>query len=81
MLGFQIYVDWQEKTYMAGVLATGGHDSMSALKDFDFLLESVMPHKYFSLFLVKHDEQCEQSDLLYPYIIMIRKVKFVLSQK
>jgi hypothetical protein len=52
MLGFQIYVDWQEKTYMAGVLATEGQDNMHALKDFDFLLESVMPHKYFSLYLI-----------------------------
>ena len=57
IVGFQVYVDRQEKTYLVKVLATDGQSSLHALQDFDYLLESVTPHKCFSLFLEEKDKK------------------------
>lgn len=67
------------------MLATGGQSNLTALQDFDFLLESVTPHKCFSLFLEERDKKNEEinnlSDLKYPLLIIIRKIKFITAQR
>ena len=43
------------------------------------------PHKCFSLFLEDKDKQNEEKnnllDVKYPYLIMIRKIKFIIAQR
>ena len=43
------------------------------------------PHKCFSLFLEEKDKQNEEKnnyfDVKYPFLIMIRKIKFIIAQR
>jgi hypothetical protein len=57
------------------VVQTGGFDNTQAIMDFDILLESVYPHKQFTVFLRKR-----RADLL-PYLQVIRKAKLLRAKQ
>jgi hypothetical protein len=65
----------QDSLKLQQVVQTGGHNATQGLLDFNILLESVYPHKMFTEFLKE-----ERSDL-FPYLIIIRKVKLLRAKQ
>ena len=73
-MAFQIYIAYKE-SYLCDVIAAEHNSSMSlAIQDFDLLLESVIPHKYFTRFIA---ETCPEK---LPYIMIIRKGKYIMGK-